>query len=122
METKKILLVDDDDLVLIALRELLTPANYEVVTSLSGADALLKLAAEKFAVMIIDIAMPEMDGYELCQKIREIEGYQETPIIMLTAKCSDEDRKKGLESGANLFLPKPISPERLLSIIAEALK
>ena len=119
---KKILVVDDDDLVLVALRELLTPAGYEVATSLSGAEAMERLSKDEYDVLVIDIAMPEMDGYELCQAIRRLEGYRETPIIMLTAKCSDEDRQKGLEAGANLFLPKPISPDRLISIISGALK
>jgi DNA-binding response OmpR family regulator len=122
MEMKKVVVVDDDDLVLIALRELLSPMNYAVVTSLTGEDALEKLSGTKFDLMILDIAMPDMDGYELCRKIREIEGYYETPVIMLTAKSSDEDRLKGLQAGANLFLPKPFSPERLLSIIDKAMK
>ena len=121
MDAKKILMVDDDDLVLLALRELLTPAGYQVSTSLSGVDALQQLGDTQFDIIIIDIVMPEMDGFELCRLIRSEPGYAETPIIMLTAKSSDEDRKNGLEAGANLFLPKPISPERLLNIIAGAL-
>lgn len=122
MENKRVLVVDDDNLILIAMRELLGPMEYEVVTALSGAEALKAVSETKFDLLILDIVMPEMDGFQLCEKIRQTDSHKETPIIMLTAKSSDEDRRKGMEVGANLFLPKPFSPERLLAIIAEALK
>ncbi len=55
-----------------------------------------------------DVIMPEMDGFELCKRIREKEKYRETPVVFLTAKTRDEDRVRGLEAGANLFLSKPL--------------
>jgi CheY-like chemotaxis protein len=85
---KRILVVDDDEMVLMALEELLKP---------------------------------EMDGYELCKRIREKEKCKETPVVFLTAKSRDEDRAKGLEAGANLYLSKPISPDKLLGIVSDAL-
>jgi DNA-binding response OmpR family regulator len=66
--------------------------------------------------------MPEMDGFEVCQKIRRIDSYTETPVMMLTAKSGDEDRQRGLEMGANLYLPKPISPKRLIALVEEAIQ
>jgi CheY-like chemotaxis protein len=68
-----------------------------------------------------DVIMPEMDGFELCRRIREKEKYRETPVVFLTAKTRDEDRARGLEAGANLFLSKPISPDKLLGIVSSTL-
>ena len=118
----KILVVDDDELVVIALEELLKPAGYEVTTAFNGHDALRKLVQEHFTIIILDIIMPRMNGFELCSKIRELDQYHSVPIIMLTAKSGAEDRKKGMDAGANLFLPKPIAPQRLLDLVKEALQ
>jgi two-component system alkaline phosphatase synthesis response regulator PhoP len=120
--SKKILVVDDDELVLIALTELLKPKGYEVTTALSGSSALDLLRQDSIDLVILDIIMPEMSGLEVCRKIRNMEGYQDVPIIMLTAKSGDEDREQGMEAGANLFLPKPISPQRLLQIVDSAIQ
>ncbi len=118
---KKILIVDDDELVLIALGELLRPQGYNVQTLSSGLEALRSLERESFDLMILDVVMPEMSGFELCKRIREKEGFKETPIVFLTAKSRDEDRTQGLEAGANLFLSKPISPGKLLSLISDTI-
>ncbi len=114
---KSILVVDDDELVLIALRELLKSEDYEVQTFSKGSEALKKLDQADFDLLILDIIMPEMDGFELCRLIRKKESYKEKPILFLTAKNQEEDKKRGLEAGANLFLSKPISPQRLLAVI-----
>lgn len=119
--SKRVLIVDDDELILIALKELLRPQGYVVETVARGADALAKLEGESYDLLILDVIMPEMDGFELCRRIRATDRYRETPIIFLTAKSRDEDRQKGMEVGANLFLSKPISPDRLLALISEAL-
>jgi two-component system, OmpR family, alkaline phosphatase synthesis response regulator PhoP len=118
---KKILIVDDDELVLIALKELLKAENFVVQTFSRGTEALKKLDQEDFDLLILDIIMPEMDGFELCRQIRQKNLYKEKPIIFLTAKNQEEDKKKGLEAGATLFLSKPISPQRLLALIADAI-
>ncbi len=120
--SKRILVVDDDELVLVALSELLSPKGYAVSTAPGGPQALEKIEKERFDLLILDLIMPQMNGYQLCQKIRATKGYSATPIIMLTAKSDDEDRKKGIEAGANLFLPKPISPQRLLDLIHSAIQ
>ena len=119
---KKILVVDDDELVLMALEELLSPCGYDVSTASRGKEALAKLDQGGFALMILDVLMPGMNGFELCQKIRELEEYKAVPIIMLTAKSGAEDKKKGMEAGANLFLPKPIAPQRLLDLVKSSLE
>ena len=119
---KKILVVDDDEMVLIALEELLRSRGHEPKTVPGGLEALDALSQEAFDLVILDIIMPGMDGYEVCRKIRQEEKWQKLPVIMLTAMSSEEDRRKGETAGADLFLPKPISPQRLLSLIETAMR
>ena len=106
---RRILLVDDDEMVLMALNELLKPEGYDVHSVAGGAEALEKLARNRYDLLILDVIMPGMDGFELCRRTRERE------------KCREDDRAEGLEAGGNLFLSKPISPDRLLEIISETL-
>jgi DNA-binding response OmpR family regulator len=118
---KKILVVDDDEMVLMALDELLKPEGYEVQAVSSGREALKRIDEKTYDLLMLDIIMPEMDGFDLCRRIREKDEYKETPIVFLTAKSREQDKKDGLEAGANLFLSKPISPEKLLAIISDTL-
>jgi DNA-binding response OmpR family regulator len=119
---KRILIVDDDELVLMAMRELLKSQNYEVLTFSRGSEVLKILDKEILDLIILDIVMPEMDGFELCKKIREKQNFRTTPILFLSAKNQEEDQKRGLEVGANLFLSKPINPQRLLALIADVIR
>ena len=118
---KRILVVDDDELVRIALNELLKPEGYVVNTVSGGSEALEKLDQDGYDLLMLDIIMPEMDGFELCKQIRKMDRYKETPIVFLTAKSRDEDRAAGIEAGANLFLSKPISPDKLLGIVSDTI-
>jgi DNA-binding response OmpR family regulator len=118
---KRILVVDDDELIRIALNELLRPEGYEVHTVSGGNEALEKLDQDGYDLLMLDIIMPEMDGFELCKRIRDKESYRETPIVFLTAKSREDDRIRGLEVGANLFLSKPISPDKLLGIVSDTI-
>lgn len=120
--SKAILVVDDDELVLLAVQELLTPLGYAVTTFSNSGEAVQKAASKSFDLVILDVIMPEMDGFEVCKKLRQMESYHETPILMLTAKSGEADKQKGMEAGANLYLPKPIAPKRLIAIVEEALK
>ena len=118
---KRILVVDDDEMVLMALDELLKPEGYDVQTVSSGTEALQQLNQNGYDLLMLDVIMPEMDGFDLCKKIRGLDKYKDTPIVFLTAKSREEDRVRGLEAGANLFLSKPISPDKLLGIVSDAL-
>lgn len=118
---KRILIVDDDEMVRIALNELLRPEGYEVIIVSSGKEAISKIDENSYDLLMLDIIMPEMDGFELCRKIREKENYRETPIVFLTAKSREEDKTEGLDAGANLFLSKPISPDKLLEIVSDTI-
>ena len=119
---KKILVVDDDELVLIAIQELLSPLGFSVTILSNGPEALEKVSGDRFDLVILDVIMPEMNGFEVCQRIRKMDSYSETPILMLTAKSGEEDKQRGMEAGANLYLSKPIAPKRLIALVEEALK
>jgi two-component system, OmpR family, alkaline phosphatase synthesis response regulator PhoP len=119
MMEKRILIVDDDEMVRMALVELLRPEGYLLDEAESGKEALIKIGENKYDLMMFDMIMPEIDGIELCKRVRAMEQYKEIPIVFLTAKSREQDKIKGLEAGANLFLSKPISPEKLLTIISD---
>ena len=118
---KSILIVDDDEMVLMALSELLKPEGYDIDSVGSAKEALNKINEKRYDLLILDIIMPEMNGLELCRKIRTREDYDEIPIVFLTAKSREDDRALGIEAGANLFLSKPISPDKLLKIVSETI-
>jgi two-component system cell cycle response regulator len=117
----KILLIDDDELILLSLESLLESEGYEVVTASSGAEALKTASAQTFDVFILDVIMPGMSGFEVCTALRAMDTYGHVPIVMLTAKSTDADRERGLASGATRFLPKPIDPDKLLEILQSVL-
>lgn len=115
-ESAHILLVDDDTVNLQAASSILRLGGYGVTTADSGKAALAKLTGRrKFSVVVLDVMMPEMSGYEVCQKIRENRPMFELPVLMLTAKASTEDVVIGFEAGANDYLPKPYEAEELLA-------
>ena len=118
----RILLTDDDELILIAMEELLLSEGFAVSTASSGADALQQAADARFDLFVLDVIMPGMQGFEVCRRLRQTPGYEQVPIVMLTAKSAAADKRRGLEAGASCFLPKPIDPARLLDKIRQALE
>jgi two-component system phosphate regulon response regulator OmpR len=114
-----ILIVDDDDKIRDLLKQYLKNNNFFVSTAINAADAEEKLKIVKFDLAIIDIMMPGKDGLQLTKEIRET---IDLPIILLTAKGEAEDRIKGLEIGAEDYLPKPFEPKELLLRIKNIIK
>lgn len=115
---QKILVVDDDILVLRALQDLLVAEGYEVATSTRGQEALEILEQEYFDLIILDVVMPKMTGFDVCRAIRAREDEkQNIKIIMLTAKTDSRDLDLGEESGCDLYITKPIDPGKLKQII-----
>jgi DNA-binding response OmpR family regulator len=117
MKVKKKLLAVDDNPDNIAIVEELFQEKYDLRTASRGEEA-LKIALDfQPDIILLDIMMPGMDGYEVCQRLREYPSLAETKIIMVTAKGALEDRVKGYESGANDFITKPFAEENILESV-----
>lgn len=117
----KILLVDDEKDIVEFLEYNLIQEGFEVITAYDGIGALRKLN-DKPDLIILDIMMPNIDGYEVCKRIRENKAYSEIPVIFLTAKGAEADEIKGLELGASDFIKKPISPKKLIARVNSNLR
>lgn len=120
----KIMLVDDEKDVLYLLKVLMEKENFEVIEASNGLEAYNKLTADNDParpdVIILDIMMPEMDGYTLQAKIQEMEDLRKTPVIILTAKGQMKDLFE-LSSNIHAFVEKPFEPKNLIRIVKEAL-
>jgi len=117
MKAKKKLLAVDDNPDNIAIIEELFQEKYDLRTASRGEEA-LKIALDfQPDIILLDIMMPGMDGYEVCQRLREYPSLAETKIIMVTAKGALEDRVKGYEAGANDFITKPFAEENILESV-----
>jgi len=118
---KKILLVDDEEDILEFLKYNLEQENFEVLVSTNGNDA-LKQISQNPDMIVLDIMMPELDGFELYELIRNNKESQDIPIIFLTAKSGETDEIKGLNLGASDYIQKPISPKKLIARIKSNLR
>lgn len=118
---KKILLVDDEKDIVEFLKYNLEQEDYEVVVGYDGEEALEKLD-ETPDLIILDIMMPKLDGFETCKRIREKKDFEHTPIIFLTAKAGEANEIKGLELGASDYIQKPISPKKLIARVKSNLR
>lgn len=115
---KKILIVDDDPRNIFSLSALLEDKAMEVYTANNGEDCLKQLAAEEdMDIVLMDIMMPGMDGYETIREIRKQAHFRQLPVLALTAKAMKNDRAKCIEAGANDYLPKPVDASKLLSLL-----
>lgn len=121
MSKKKILAVDDEPYVLRVIQMKLQNAGYEVETVTNGIEAWEKIKSGKPDMLITDIAMPGLNGYELTRKVRMNENFRDLPVLMLTGRGENKDELKGYEAGVNQFLTKPFSPRELLSMVEEIL-
>ena len=117
--TKSILVIDDDSKLNNLLTEYLGKNNYKVTTVENPKDGLVKLKNNYYDLIILDLMLPEIDGFETCKLIRKD---FETPIIMLTARGEVTDKVVGLELGADDYLPKPFEPRELLARIQSVLR
>jgi HAMP domain-containing protein/signal transduction histidine kinase/DNA-binding response OmpR family regulator len=115
---KRVLLVDDDIRNIFAMTSLLERYNMEVISSESGRKAMEILdSGTNVEIVLMDIMMPEMDGYQTMRTIRNNFGFRELPIIALTAKAMKGDREKCIEAGASDYISKPVDPDRLLTLL-----
>jgi two-component system, chemotaxis family, sensor kinase CheA len=109
-----ILLVEDSITTRTQEKRILESAGYEVVTAVNGVDALQKLAGHAFDAVVSDVEMPSMDGLTLTERVRREPKYNELPIILVTSLASEEDKRRGVEVGANAYIAKPTFDQALL--------
>ncbi|WP_096190104.1 response regulator transcription factor [Evansella halocellulosilytica] len=114
-----ILVVDDELHMRKLLKKILTEENYRVILASNGRDAINIVKSENPAFIILDLMMPGIDGYDTCNEIRQ---FSDVPLLMLTARASDEDKVKGLRTGADDYLLKPFGKKELLARIEAILR
>jgi DNA-binding NarL/FixJ family response regulator len=119
---KRLLVVDDDASLLMAVSETLRAEGYVVVTARRGAEALVRVAERTPDLIISDIRMPGMDGYQLARNLRSAPHTRLIPVVFLTAKDEIADRIAGFRSGVDAYVTKPFEPEELLAIVAGILE
>lgn len=115
----RLLLVEDDDAIAASLEAPLTAAGFEVDHAVDGAGALLRIAAGGHDVVLLDLGLPDMDGYDVCRAIR---GQSTVPIIVITARSDEFDRVLGLELGADDYMVKPLGARELVARIRAVLR
>ena len=115
LETKKLLLIDDDPNLILLAKDYLEFNGYQVTTATHGAEAMKILEQETPDLIICDVMMPEMDGYTFVQEIRKNPRLDWLPVIFLSAKGQSQDRIKGLDQGADVYIVKPFEPDELVA-------
>jgi len=111
---KKILLVDDEPNILMSLDFLMRKEGYEVFVARDGAEAIKIIDVDLPDLIVLDIMMPNVDGYEVCQYIKNAEDKKHIKVIFLSAKSKKEDIEKGYEMGADFYMTKPFSTRELV--------
>ncbi|MFZ2854126.1 MAG: response regulator [Rhodocyclaceae bacterium] len=119
--TKKILIADDEQNIVISLEFLLRREGFDVLVAIDGEEALSKARAERPDLVLLDVMMPKMNGFDVCQALRADPGLAAMRIMMLTAKGRDTEVSKGLALGADAYVTKPFSTRDLLAQVRQLL-
>ncbi len=114
-----VLIADDDPSILMSLEFLMKKQGYNVLIARNSSEAYDLLQQHQPRVLLLDIMMPGMNGYELCAFVRETPGFERTKVIFLSAKSKECDIKRGYDAGADLYLPKPFSTRELVAKVRE---
>ncbi|KOY86514.1 transcriptional regulator [bacterium 336/3] len=117
----KVLIVDDEPNILMSLDFLMRKEGYDVLVARNGKEALESLENNEPDMVLLDIMMPDVDGYEICQYIRKQENLQNCKVIFLSAKAKEADIQKGYEAGADFYMTKPFSNKNLIGKVKELL-
>lgn len=121
MDSKKILIVDDEPNIVLSLDYMVRRKGFVPFIARDGSEALAIADREVPHLILLDIMMPDMDGYEVCQRLKSDERFAQTKIIFLSAKSRQEDIDKGLAMGADRYFTKPFSTKQLLQEIIDLL-
>ena len=121
-EHKRLLLIDDDPNLILLVKDYLEFRGYEVITAENGREALDVLETDVPDMIVCDVMMPEMDGYDFVSNVRENERTSWIPVLFLSAKGQAQDRVKGLNVGADVYMVKPFEPEELVAQVEASLK
>ncbi|NJO77912.1 MAG: response regulator transcription factor [Cyanobacteria bacterium RM1_2_2] len=121
-EHKRLLLIDDDPNLILLVKDYLEFRGYEVITAENGQEALDILDQETPDMIICDVMMPQMDGYSLVENVRKNPRTSWIPVLFLSAKGQSQDRVKGLNTGADVYMVKPFEPEELVAQVESSLK
>lgn len=113
--TKKILLVEDEERIRKIINIIIRGEDIEIDEAEDGAQALEKIRSNNFDLVILDIMIPEIDGFGVLEEIRNTEKTADLPVIIVSARTSDRDILEGLKGGANYYIPKPFEPQELIS-------
>ena len=110
----KVLIVDDSSLTREFHKHILKAAGFACVTAADGMEGLEKATAEKFQIILTDVNMQGMDGYEFTKRLRQNPDYDEVPIVIISTEAKELDKQKGFSAGANLYLVKPTDASRIV--------
>jgi DNA-binding response OmpR family regulator len=119
--SKKVLIADDEPNIVVSLEFLMKQNGYEVRTVSNGEDALRAVSEFGPDLILLDVMMPRMSGYDVCQKVRENPAWQGIRIIMLSAKGRDVEVTKGVAVGADAYVTKPFATRELIATVAQML-
>lgn len=120
-DSKKILVVDDDPYILMSLEFLMQKNGYNVIVARNGNEALELLNKQVPHLVLLDIMMPDVDGYEICRHIKKTNSLKNTQVVFLSAKTKEADIQKGYDLGAALYVKKPFSTRDLMKQINQLL-
>ena len=117
----RVLIVDDEPNILLSLQFLMKKAGYDVRTAKDGEQALAEVAREKPDIILLDVMMPKLDGFSVCQRIKSDPALSSVRIVMLTARGRDVEREKGISLGADDYITKPFSSKDAIDRVAAPL-
>ena len=117
----KILVVDDEPTIVRLMEFILARQGHELIVAVNGEEALEKIKSQRPDLVLLDIMMPRIDGYEVAQRLRADPATVSLPIIMLSAKAQDEDIRRGVEVGVDEYVTKPFTPDHLVQVVAKYL-
>ena len=121
MKTPHILIVDDEPNIVMSLEFLMRKNGYRVGIARNGTEALAAIAETPFDLVLLDVMMPDVDGYQVCRQLRSQPAGTKTKVIFLSAKSKEADIQEGYRAGADKYIPKPFSTRQLMEQVRELL-